>query len=50
MWKNQHSDFGKNFLAGISKDEGVMINNFDAANKLLNNGEVPLNNKYPTFR
>jgi hypothetical protein len=50
MWKNQHSDFGKNFLAGISKDESVMMNNFESANKLLNNGEVPLNIKYPTFR
>ena len=34
----------------ISKDESVMINNFDAANKLLNHGEVSLHKNYPTFR
>ena len=48
MWKNQHSNF--EFLNGISKDERVMMNNFEAANRLLNNGEQPLDKKYPTFR
>jgi len=28
----------------------VMINNFDAAHKLLNCGEVSLDKKYPFFR
>ena len=50
MWKNQHSNFGKEFLQGISKDERVMTNNFEAANKLLNGGIEPLDIKYPTFR
>jgi replication factor C subunit 1 len=50
MWKNQHKNFGKSFLAGISKDESVMINNFDAAHRLLNCGEKPLDRQYPTFR
>ena len=27
-----------------------MVNNHEAANKLLNDGIEPLNNKYPTFR
>ena len=27
-----------------------MMNNFEAANRLLNNGEQPLDKKYPTFR
>jgi hypothetical protein len=46
MWKNQ----GGQHLGSISKDENVMINNFEAANKLLNHGENSLNKKYPTFR
>ena len=50
MWKNQHRNFGEAFLSGISKDESVMINNFDAAHKLLNCGEKPLDQQYPTFR
>jgi len=37
-------------LNKISKDESVMIGNFDAAHKLLNCGEKPLDEKYPTFR
>lgn len=36
MWKNQQLDSG--FLKNISKDESVMINNFDAAHRLLNHG------------
>jgi hypothetical protein len=46
MWKNKGGDNPNN----IAKDEAVMINNFDAANKLLNHGEVSLNKRYPTFR
>jgi len=36
MWKNQQLNTG--FLKNISKDESVMINNFDAAHRLLNHG------------
>ena len=39
-----------NFFSNVAKDEIVMINNFDAAHKLLNCGEKPLEEKYPTFR
>jgi replication factor C subunit 1 len=46
MWKNQGGDH----LNSVSKDESVMINNFEAANKLLNHGTISLNRKYPTFR
>lgn len=38
------------FLKNISKDESVMINNFDAAHRLLNHGQQNLNLKYPQFR
>ena len=38
------------FLKSISKDESVMINNFDAAHRLLNHGNISLDIKYPTFR
>ena len=34
----------------MKKDEKVMINNFDAAHRLLNAGEGNLNGKYPSFR
>jgi replication factor C subunit 1 len=37
-------------LKNISKDENVMINNFDAAHRLLNHGAVNMNIKYPQFR
>lgn len=40
----------KNFLTRINKDESVMINNFDAAHRLLDHGKVNLNIRYPTFR
>lgn len=36
MWKN--SLLTKSQLTSISKDEKVMINNFDAAHRLLNHG------------
>lgn len=40
----------KGFLTRVSKDESVMINNFDAAHRLLDHGKVNLNIRYPTFR
>ncbi len=49
MWKNtQMSD--KSFLRNISKDESVMISNFDAAHRMLDHGKNSLDDKYPTFR
>ena len=50
MWKNQNANFGSDFMKSITKDESVMINNFDAAQKLLNHGEKPLDAQYKTFR
>jgi len=32
------------------KDESVMINNFEAAYRMLNHGRKSLNEKYPTFK
>ena len=40
----------KDFIHSITKDEKVMINNYDAAKKLLNHGGNNLNKLYPTFR
>ena len=34
----------------MAKDESVMINNFDAAHRLLNHGGKDLNERYPRFR
>ena len=48
MWKNQQLD--KGMLGKIAKDEMVMINNFDAAHRLLDHGKKSLNINYPTFR
>jgi hypothetical protein len=39
----------KGELDSISKDEKVMINNFDAAHRLLNHGAKNLNINYPRF-
>ena len=50
MWKNQHVNFGADFLKAVSKDEKVMINNFDAAAKLLDCGNPTFDSKYSTFR
>ena len=36
MWKNQNVSNGGDFLKNIAKDEKVMINNYDAAHRLLN--------------
>lgn len=46
MWGNSSTDI----KSRVSKDEAVMINNFDAAHKLLNCGEKPLEVSHPTFR
>lgn len=48
MWKNINLD--KSFVRSIQKDELVMINNFDAAHRLLNHGAKSLNLNYPLFR
>ena len=53
MWKSQEamtSNDDGNFFKKIAKDEMVMINNFEAALRLLNCGEKPLDDKYPSFR
>ena len=47
MWKNKTLTKGE--LGTISKDEKVMINNFDAAHRLLNHGQKNLNLSYPRF-
>ena len=39
----------KKFITATSKDEKVMINNFEAAFRLLNNGNISLETKYPKF-
>lgn len=48
MWKN--TQMSTKFLKSVSKDESVMINNFDAAHRLLDHGKNDLNKRYPTFR
>ena len=48
MWNNHQMDSG--FLKKISKDESVMISNFDAAVRLLDHGRRSLNVNYPEFR
>ena len=54
MWTQQTGaqtgEAAQAFIKTTSKDEKVMINNFEAAYRLLNNGTVSLNDKYPTFR
>jgi len=47
MWGSSPN---RSMIKNISKDESVMIGNFDAAHRLLNCGEKPLNDKYPSFR
>lgn len=53
MWTQQAASASgtdaKKFLTATAKDEKVMINNFEAAYRLLNNGQVPLERKYPRF-
>ncbi len=51
MWNNQASQGNnKTFSTAGCKDDKVMINNYDAAHRLLNHGAVSLDAKYPTFR
>lgn len=37
-------------LNSMMKDEKVMINNFDAASRLLNQGNDEISSKYKTYR
>lgn len=46
MWKNPADSLVKR----TNKDESVMINNFDAAHRLLDHGNKDLNIRYPSFR
>ena len=54
MWNQQKSTAkpgeADTVMMRMKKDEKVMINNFDAAHRLLNSGEGGLDVKYPTFR
>ena len=50
MWKNQSARLGADFMNKIGKDEKVMLNNFDAASKLLNLGDHRNFSKYNTYR
>jgi hypothetical protein len=50
MWKNQSVRLGADFLNSIAKDEKVMLNNFDAASRLLNLGDFKNSSKYKTYR
>ena len=50
MWKNQNANFGDEFIKRLAKDEKVMINSHDAANKLLDCGNPSFQKLYPTFR
>ena len=48
MWKN--TQLADSLVKRTKKDESVMINNFDAAHRLLDHGRVDLNIRYPSFR
>lgn len=50
MWNTSSATGSKSLLNTISKDGKVMINNWDAAYKLLNDGAEPLSKNYPKFR
>ena len=50
MWNQQATNGNKKFETTVCKDDKVMINNFDAAHRLLNHGAVSLDLKHPTFR
>lgn len=50
MWQTQLKSSPSLPLHSMMKDEKVMINNFDAATRLLNQGDVQMRNKYPSFR
>ena len=49
MWRDLGLD-EDSFAERVRKDPQVMITNFDAAHKLLNCGEVPLEPRFPKFR
>lgn len=46
----QGNQGGKDILSTITKDERVMLNNFDAAARLLNLGDAKTANEYRQFR
>jgi len=54
LWTQQtasgSTETAKKFITGSGKDEKVMINNFEAAHRLLNHGVVNLYDKYPKFQ
>ena len=51
MWQNNQKVGGQNLeIDQVNKDEKVMINNFDAAFRLLNINEQQSRGKYTTFR
>lgn len=50
MWKNQNAKNGVSFMKSISKDEKVMINEYDAASKLLNLGDKKVADHYKSYR
>lgn len=47
MWKN--SQLNQNNVTSIKKDENVMINNFEAAYRLLNSGKPDIAQKYTKY-
>ena len=50
MWNIDGGMKDLNISKAGSKDDNVMINNFEAAHRLLNCGAVSLSKKHPTFR
>lgn len=50
MASNEGGNSSADFMKSVCKDDKVMINNFDAAHRLLNHGAVSLDAKYPLFR
>ena len=53
MWTSKtnqkDSKEAERFLKATKKDEKVMINNYEAAFRMLNHGTKPLDVKYPRF-
>ena len=50
MWHSQLRENPYLQFGGVLKDEKVMINNFDAAGRLLNLGQQMWRNKYKSYR
>ena len=50
MWKNRSMEIGNELSRIAGKDEQVMLNDFDAASKLLNLSDYRLHTKYKTYR